>query len=160
MADMLVDGATKVTYVPAIANIAAPTVAELTAGTDLECLTTADGLSQTVNEDVVSIPKLCEILNAESPGRVNFQIVLTLVRQDADVDDVAWTTLIRKTAGFLVIRDGVDYQTAYAAGDKVQVFPGAAGERRPNAREANGAVTFNSQWYVNKQYDLDAVVAA
>ena len=36
MADIIVDGMTKVSYVPTIANIAAPTVAELNAGTALQ----------------------------------------------------------------------------------------------------------------------------
>jgi hypothetical protein len=160
MADMLADGNVKVTYVPTIANKSAPTVAELTAGTDLQCLITADGLAISVNEDVVSIPKLCETSNSEAPGRATFQITLTCVRQEATADDVAWTTLLRKTSGYLVIRYGDTHDTAYAASQEVLVFPGASGERRPNAVEANGAVTFDSQWYVNAQPDLDAVVAA
>jgi hypothetical protein len=159
MADMLADGQIKVTYVPAIANIAAPTVAELGAGTDLECLITGDGFAPTVNEEVVSIPKLCETINAEAPGRATHQIVLTLVRQDETADDVAWTTLLRNTAGHLVVRYGSAHSTAYAAGDDVQVFPGKAGERRPQSPEANGAILFQSQWYVSAQPDLDAVVA-
>lgn len=160
MADMLSDGNVKVTYVPSIASIAAPTVAELDAGTDLECLIMADGFQPTVNEEVVTAAKLCETINAEAPGRATHQIVLTLVRKDVPADDVAWTTLIRKTSGHLVVRYGTDYETGYASGDEVQVFPGAAGERRPQPVEANGVIKFQSQWYVNAQPDLEATVAA
>lgn len=159
MADMLNDGNIKVTYVPDIANISAPTTTELTAGTDLECLVTADGFQPTVNEEVVSIAKLCETSNAEAPGRATHQIVLTMVRQDTEAEDVAWTTLLRGTSGYLVVRYGVAHDTAYASGDSVQVFPGKAGERRPQPPEANGATQFQSQWYVSAQPDLDAVVA-
>lgn len=160
MADMLNDGNIKVTYVPSIANKSAPTVAELGAGTDLECLITADGLQPTVNEEVVSIPKLCETIVAEGPGRATHQIVLTMVRKTESAEDVGWTTMLRGTEGFLVIRYGVAYDTAYASGDDVQVFPGKAGERRPQAPEANSATQFQSQWYVSAQPDLDGVVAA
>lgn len=160
MADMLADGNVKVTYVPVIANKAAPTVAELTAGTDLQCLITSDGLQVSVNEDVISIPKLCETTNSEAPGRATFQVTLTLVRKTVVAEDDAWTTLLRNTAGFLVMRYGLAHDTAYAASQEVQVFPGKAGERRPQPVEANGAVKFQSQWYVGEQPDLDAVVAA
>lgn len=159
MADMLADGNIKVTYVPEIDDISAPTVDELSSGTDLECLITGDGFAPTVNEEVVSIPKLCETINAEAPGRATHQIVLTMVRQTDEADDVAWTTLLRNTAGYLVVRYGIPHDTEYAEGDQVQVFPGTAGERRPQAPEANGAIQFQSQWYVSAQPDLDAEVA-
>lgn len=159
MADMLNDGNIKVTYVPSIANISAPTTTELTAGTDLECLITADGFQPTVNEEVVSVPKLCETISAEAPGRATHQIVLTMVRQDESAEDVGWTTMLRGTSGYLVVRYGVAYDTAYAVSDDVQVFPGKSGERRPQPPEANGATQFQSQWYVSAQPDMDAVVA-
>lgn len=158
MADMLADGYTKVTYVPTIADISAPTVSELTAGTDLECLITGGGFAPTVNEEAVSVPKLCETITAEAPGRATHQIQLTMVRKDNSSEDVGWTTLLRNTEGYLVVRYGVAYDTAYASGDDVQVFPGSAGERRPQTPEANSAITFMSQWYVSAQPDLDAVV--
>lgn len=160
MADMLNDGNIKVTYVPTIANKSAPTVAELDAGTDLECVITADGFAPTVNEEVVSVPKLCETIVAEGPGRATHQIVLTMVRKDTSSEDIGWTTMVRSTEGYLVIRYGVPYDTAYAADQDVQVFPGKSGERRPQAPEANSATMFQSQWYVSAQPDLDAVVAA
>lgn len=159
MADMLNDGNIKVTYVPAIANIAAPTTTELSSGTDLECLITAGGFQPTVNEEVVSVPKLCETITAEAPGRATHQIVLTMVRKDTSSEDVGWTTMVRGTEGYLVVRYGAAYDTAYASGDEVQVFPGKAGERRPQAPEANSATQFQSQWYVSAQPDLDAVVS-
>lgn len=160
MADMLNDGNIRLTYAPAVANIAAPTVAELTAGTDLECLVTADGLSISVDEEVTSIPKLCETSNSQAPGRATYGVTLTLVRQDVEAEDVGWTTLTRGTSGYLVMRYGVAHDQAWAAGDKVQVFPVKFGERRPQQPEANGATLFQSQAYVGKQPALDGVVAA
>lgn len=160
MPDMLADGNVKVTYVPTIADIAAPKSAELSAGTDLECLIMGDGFQPSVDEEVVSIPKLCETINAQGPGRATHSIQLTMVRKTETAEDTAWTTMLRNTKGFLVVRYGTPYDTEYASGDAVQVFPGACGERRPQPVEANGAVTFISQWYVSAQPDLDAEIAA
>jgi hypothetical protein len=160
MADMLTDGQIKVTYVPSIADIAAPTVAELTAGTDFECLITADGLNPSSDEDTVAIPKLCQTINAQAPGRTTYGFDLTFVRQEDEADDTAWSTLLRGTEGFLVVRYGIAHDTAYAAAQSVQVYPGRCGERRPAQPEANGAVTFTSTWYVGSQPELDGVVAA
>lgn len=160
MADMLNDGNIKLYLVPTIADKNAPTVAELTAGEQLECLITADGLEISVDEEVVEIPKLCETSNSQAPGRATYGITLTAVRKDVPAEDVAWTSLLRGTQGYLVMRYGVPHATAWTLADAVQVFPGRCGERRPQQPEANGATLFQSQWYVDEQPALDAVVAA
>lgn len=159
MADMLNDGNIKCTFVPSVANIAAPTTAELAAGTALECLITADGLELKVDEATVSIPKLCETTVSEAPGRSTYGVTLTMVRKTVPAEDVAWTVLLRGTTGFLVFRYGTAFATAYASAQKVQVFPGKAGERRPQKPEANGATKFISQWFVSSQPNLDAAIA-
>lgn len=163
MAKMLADGNVKVTFVPTILNIAAPLAAtELSAGGSLtlECLITADGLSISVDEAVVSLPALCETFDAESPGRAKYAIDLTMFRHVATADDDAWVTLVRGLSGYLVIRYGVAVTTAYAAADKLLVFPCTFGERKPLPTEANGGVKFASHVYVTSQPELDAVAAA
>jgi len=159
MAKMLADGNVKATFVVSIADIAAPTATALNGGVDLECLITADGLSVSVDEAVVALPALCETFDAQSPGRATYAIDLTLYRHIATVDDVAWTTLLRGLTGFLVLRYGIDVDTNYTAAQKCLVFPGVAGERKPNPTTANGGVTFGSRWYVSSQPNLDAIVA-
>lgn len=158
MADMLNDGNIKVTYVPTIDDISAPTTAELAAGVELECLITT--LAPSIDEETVTVPKLCETITAQAPGRTSYAWGLTMVRKDEPAEDVGWTTLIRGTTGYLVLRFGVPYETAYADGDQVQVYPGKAGERMDQQPENNGATLFLSNWYVGAQPDLDAVVAA
>lgn len=159
MADMLSDGQIKVTFVPAIANQAAPTTVELAAGTTLECLITADGLDISTDEDVVSVPKLCETTTSEAPGRSKTSITLTLVRKDVPAEDVAYTTLLRGLAGYLVVRRGVVVSTAYIAAQKVEVYPGVFGQRRAQKPEMNGVETFISQFYNSAAPTLAAVVA-
>ena len=159
MADMLNDGNIRCSFVPSVANIAAPTTAELNAGTALECLITADGLDVQVDEETVTIPKLCETSNSQGPGRSTYKVTLTIVRKTVTIEDVGWTTLLRGTTGFLVFRYGIAYTTAWTAAQKAQVFPGKAGERRPQKPEANNATKFMSTWYVSSQPNLDATVA-
>jgi|SRR6267142_3769987 len=159
MADMLNDGQIKVTFVPSIANIAAPTTAELAAGTALECLITADGLEIKTDEGVIEIPKLCETSMSQAPGRTTHGVTLTMVRQTTLGLDYAWTVLLRNTIGFLVIRLALPYTTAYASAQKVIVYPGRVGERRLQKPEMNGATKSVSQWYVSSQPNLDATIA-
>lgn len=160
MADMLNDGNIKLSFVPSIADISAPTETELASAVDLECLVTADGFQPTVNEEVVSVAKLCETSNSEAPGRATHQVTLTLVRQDDEADDLGWTTLKRGVTGFLAVRYGVDHSKPWEAGDQAIVYPVKCGERRLQAPEANGATLFQVQMYVTAQPDLDAEVVA
>lgn len=159
MADMLNDGQIKVTFVPAIANIAAPTTTELAAGTALECLITADGLEIKTDEGVVEIPKLCETSMSQAPGRTTHGVTLTIVRKTIAGEDLGWSVLLRGTVGFLVIRPGLAYTTAYASTQKCVVYPGTVGERRLQKPEMNGVLKFISQWYVSSQPNLGAAVA-
>lgn len=158
MADMLNDGRIKVTYVPTIADKSAPTVTELAAGTDFECLITS--LEPSIDEETVSVPKLCETITSQAPGRASYSWGMTFVRKEDESEDTAWTTLVRDTQGFLVLRFGVPFEQEYAAGDQVQVYPGRSGERRMQQPENNSATTFASTWFVDGQPELDGVVAA
>lgn len=159
MADMLSDGNNKVSFVAAIASIAAPTVAELTGGTSLECLITSDGLDISTDESVVSAPKLCETIDAEQPGRAKTTIQLTCVRKDVTAEDIAWTLLQRGLTGYLVVRRSLSVATAYATTQKCEVYPVKFGVRRPIKPEANGVEKFMSQAYNTAASNLDAVVA-
>lgn len=162
MTKMLADGNVKVTYAPTIVDIAAPKAAtELVAASalDLQCLITADGLNISADEAVVSLPQLCDTIDAEGPGRAKYGIDLTFYRHVATVDDKAWETLDRLLEGFLAIRYGIAHDTAWAAADKALVFKGTFGALKPLPTEANGGVKFSSHFYVDA-VDLKAVCAA
>jgi hypothetical protein len=159
MADMLSDGQIKVSFVPTIASQTAPTVAELTAGTALECLITADGLDITTDEDVISVPKLCETTTSEAPGRSKTSIALTYVRKDVPGEDIAYTTLIPGLAGYLVVRRGIPVTTGYVAAQKVEVYPGKFGAQRAQKPEMNGVEKVLSNFYNSAAPTLKATVA-
>ena len=67
-ADLLADGMIKATWAPNVANVAAPTVAELNAGVDLECYIPLDGLD--IKGDTASVDNtaLCSTDDTEEPG--------------------------------------------------------------------------------------------
>lgn len=159
MADMISDGQIRVSFVPTVANTAAPTTAELNAGTDLSCLIMGDGLDISGDEGVVSAPKLCETTVSEQPGRSKTTVKLTCVRKTVTIEDIAWTTLQRGLQGYLVVRRGLTYATAWTAAQKVEVYPGTFGKRMPQKPEQNGVEKFDSQFYNSAPENLDAVVA-
>jgi len=160
MGDMQSDGNVKVSYVPAIANQAAPTVAELAAGTSLECLITGDGLDITTDENVVSVPKLCETTISEAPGRSKTNIALTYVRKDVVLEDVAYTTLIPNLVGFLVVRRGIPVTTGWAAAQKAEVYPVKFGVQAEQKPEMDGVEKVISKAYPSGSPTKKATVAA
>lgn len=127
----LVDqGVTRLTWVPGvdgIADVSAPTLAELAAGVDVTCQMVstyevrADG-SATTEERAV-----CETANVVTPTVANFMGRMELFRQ-WDPDTNAWegedvlAYLAYKDVGYFVRRLGFPHATAYAAGQKLEVY--------------------------------------
>lgn len=123
MPKMLADQNRKLTWVTAIADITAPTVSELTAGKDLQCLVTAaDFQFGATGEDTTTDPALCSDTNSSLPARRTYEIGMNFFRYDASDEDVPWTTFTEAGIhGYLVLRLGTAHATAYAAADDVIV---------------------------------------
>jgi hypothetical protein len=162
MADLLANGMVKVTYVPSIANISAPTVAELTGGSavDLQCLITADGLNITGETASVDNTALCSENDTQDAGSVSYQLELTCKRKDSTVEDVAWNTLTYKTAGYLVVRRDKPQADPYVATDDVEVYSIRCGEPIMQPPERNTPQTFVVTLFNHSSVDTRAVVAA
>lgn len=159
MADIPVDGMTRVAYVPAIANKSAPTVAELNAGLLLQSLITADGLSgfepSTADVDTTSLASTFDTLTI---GRDSFSdTMLRLKKQDAS--DTAYTTLVRGATGCIAIRRYIPEGTAWAAGQKVSIYPIICGSARELAPEANTVARYEVPTKINEAPELRATVA-
>lgn len=123
MADITSDGKTRVYWVTSIANIAAPTTSELNAGIDLTSTMTADGLSG-FNPDTADVDtsSLASTFTTNVNGRTSFSNTqLTLKRQSGT--DTIFTTLVRDTAGYVVIRRSIAQSTAWASSQGVEVYP-------------------------------------
>lgn len=163
MAKIPVDGNVKVDFVPAIADITAPTDTELTATgvVSLECMLTPDGLDESIDEDVKDTSAFCSTSNYEEPGRTKPNLQLTYFRDDdaAGTGDAAYTTLKRNLRGFLVIREGAPHTQAYAADDNLRVYTVMCGEQQPVKPAANEDVKVQQKFYASGDYARDAVVA-
>jgi hypothetical protein len=146
----------------AVTNVAAPTVAELTAvgNVDLECFITADGLNLSADEGTVDNAVLCDTEDYELPGRSKWNLELTMQRHLDVADDKPYQSIKRGSNGFVVIRYGLPYTTAYAAGQSVMVFTVTAGAQRPLPIEREAVVRYMQKMFVSGPSDDDAAVAA
>lgn len=160
MADLISDGKTRVAWASTIANINAPTVAELTAAADYTKRITPDGLKLDPSTADVDTSSLASTFDTKTVGRVGFDTELTFKRGDNPTDDAPYATLKYGVSGFLVVRRGVAYATAWAAGQKVEVYPITCGEPANTAPAANEVMKFVSPMKVTDSPATAATVAA
>jgi hypothetical protein len=123
VADITSDGKTRVYWVTSIANQNAPTTTELNAGIDLTSTLTADGLSG-FNPDTADVDtsSLASTFTTNVNGRTSFSNTqLTLKRQSGT--DTIFTTLVRDTAGFVVIRRSIAQATAWTSTQAIETYP-------------------------------------
>ena len=152
------EGNTKVALVPTIADIDAPTAAELTAGTDISELLTKDGLQTPDTQNMVDSAALSDTFDAQVVGSWGGSVTLTGFRDDTS-DDL-WDLAVYGTNTHLVVRRGVPYDTAWTAADVVEVYPIELHEPVPTQTGANEQVRFTLAAAVTAQPSKRAVVAA
>lgn len=132
MPDLVSDGKIRVMWVPGaagIANIAAPTVAELNAGLRADTQMTPDGLTTNPATADVDTSSLSSTFDTKRSGRRGFTNMIKVKRQDSA--DTLLTTMVYRANGFLVVRRNIDAGTAFAAAQKVEVYPSECGEPTP-----------------------------
>jgi hypothetical protein len=153
MADRTHEG-TKVTFATAVANIAAPTVAEIAAGTDLSNRITADGLGTEPVQNKASQPMLGDAFVAERVGTHGVAMTVTFKRDPAG-PDAAWDLFNYRTTGFLIIgRNG-----SLAAAQKCEVYPVEAQKPVPLASAENEYQKFQVAFAVTSEPNIKATVA-
>ena len=133
MADLTFDGMIRVALVPTITSMAAPTVAELTAGVDLTPRLTPDGLS--VGSDTASVDnnKMTSTFNTQKAGRRSFTASVKYVRGTAAGETAIEAALTYRATAYLVVRRDVAYSAAWTAAQKVEVYPVEVGEANPDS---------------------------
>lgn len=157
MADIISDGKVRVSWVPTITDVSAPTVAQLNAGQALEGFLTPDGLSLDLGTDPVNTSALNSTFDTALPGRRTAGGTLTMKQQGYSV--APWSSFAGRPDGYLVVRRNVDSGTAWTIGDKVEVYPAQAGTRNEVAPAANEVSKFTVALKVTAQPDTDATVA-
>ncbi len=160
IADVFADGNTRVAFVPAIANIAAPTTAELNAGTLLQSFMTADGLvgfeAKTAEIDTTAI---ASTFDTKSIGRDSFAGTLLRLKKQTYGSDTAYATLLRGTAGFVVVRRGILETTAWASSQAVEVYPIVCGQVGYMPPAANSIQKYEIPTPITSAPNLRAAVA-
>ena len=139
MPDLGFDGFIKASWVPTIANIAAPTSAELTAGTPLEGALLPDGLTISADTGEVNNSKMNSIANTVIVGRGTWSVSIKYIRGDAaNTYAVAVeAAMAPKANGYLVVRRDIVATTAWTAAQKVEVYPAQVGYANPDAPAAD-----------------------
>ncbi|MFE7954376.1 hypothetical protein [Streptomyces sp. NPDC057413] len=159
MADLISDGKTRVAWLSTVANINAPTVTELTAGADYTKRITPDGLKLDPSTADVDTSSLASTFDTKTVGRVGFDVELTFKRGDNPTDDAPFSTLKYGVSGYLVVRRGIAYTTAWATGQKVEVYPITCGEPQNSSPAANEVMKFVSPMRVTDTPATAATVA-
>lgn len=159
MADIFADGNTRVSWVPAIASQAAPTTTELNAGIQLQSTITADGLMGFEPETAaVDTSSLASTFSTSNLGRDSFDKTGLRLKKQSGTDTV-YTTLVRGTAGYLVIRRDILETTAWASSQAIEVYPVICGQRKRLSPEANTISRYEVPLMVTAAPSLNAAVA-
>jgi len=126
MARRVYDQYTRVAWCTTIANPAAPTVAELNAGTNLTTFVPKDGVRPGGTQNTVDGGDITTQFEGKTIGTYGEDFELSFYRDDAT--DTAWNLAAVNTTGFLVIRRLTPYGTAWTAGQKVEVRTAQMGQ--------------------------------
>jgi hypothetical protein len=128
VADITADGKIRAFWLTAIANQNAPTTTELNAGLELTLTLTPDGLTGLQPDTAdVDASSLASTFNATGNGRTSFSNTQLTFKKQSGTDTI-YDTLIRDASGFLVVRRSVAQATAWASGQKIQVYPATCEE--------------------------------
>lgn len=159
MARRQATGEIRVSAVPSIANKAAPTVAELDAGTVLTEAMTRGGLSTPDSGDTIDASDLASRQNKTSRGnRGGDTASITCHRDSEAAADGAWDTLHPDYDGNLVIRRFGGSDVGWAAGDSVEVWPVEV-ISRAMADAGDETQRFTANLSIPGQVEYEAVVA-
>lgn len=151
------DGRGLVLFVPTIANPAAPTAAELTAGTvkPLTYSLVPDGFRHETTENVITSGRYTLKQILELPGTITDTLELQYV-----TGSPAETALTEGVNGYIVHRLGVPNETAPTAAQKVDVIPIRAGVQRKVAPTANTELQKVQKVFVTGPVQRDVAIAA
>lgn len=138
-----------IVFMPACADINAPTVTEWDAGTPITYSLTPDGWKPTASQATVVDDRLTLAQAMERPGKKTKSLSVQYVY--GTEDDVAAPALEEGTAGFIGVRAGVPNETAGTAAQKVTIWPVLCGEQMEDPAVANGVFTMTQTLFVTGQ---------
>jgi hypothetical protein len=146
-------------WVTSISNPAAPTAAELNAGTNLTSFMTPDGLVGFEPDTAdVDTSALDSTFDTKVAGRAGFSGTLLRLKKQTGVDAI-YNALVRDAAGYVVIRRDITASTTNTAADKDEVYPSVLGEVRNLPPEANSLHRYEVPVKISSTPFLRATVA-
>lgn len=154
MSVLIVNGNSRVTFVPTLTTPSAPKATELTvSAVELSPYLPPDGFAITPDQSWIDTSNLASKIGTQAPGRVNYGSTMLTFLKEVGAVDPAWTAMADGAVGFLVVRDGTDVATAYAATQKVDVYGIAVGRKSKLQRTGNEVL----KWQVPISIDGKAV---
>lgn len=162
MSDIIVDGRTRVAFVPTITDITAPTLAELNAGTLLQTQLIPTGLEGFENSTAdIDNTSLASTFDTKLPGRQSYSGTGLVFKKQDGVDAIFTLLTTPGTNGYIVIRDELDSAAAWAAAQRCEVYPVRTATHTMMGRgEANSVLRFRVPTPITSAPALKAVVAA
>lgn len=158
MANKRYEGVMRVFWVPSIANISAPTVAEIDGGTEITSYVTKDGLSTNPSFNKIDTGNLSTAFDSEIQGSWGLGMQLTLLRDDTT--DTAWDLFTSHGTAGNVVKLPFKGSGTVAAADVAEVYPAEASIAIPDNTAANARQTATVDIAVTDEPDLNAAVAA
>jgi hypothetical protein len=155
-----VDGYRRIQWVPTIADTLAPKMTEINAASakDLSCyFVTFDGTGE---QATIADPRVCSVQDFERPGKETRALTSTyIVNPQSTTDNVASVTLAPNTPGFFIDRTGIPYDTAFAVGQKVDVWPVTSGVQS-KVNEAGSVSRASQKQFVTGRVRQDVAIVA
>ncbi|HEY5834979.1 hypothetical protein [Streptomyces sp.] len=159
MSDLISDGNTKVCWASSLSSLTAPPATELNAAADWTSRVTPDGLTTTPTTADVPTGSLASRQDTNTVGRVGWDVSVTFKKGTTVQELAPYTTLKYGVTGILIVRRGIAYETAFAAGQEVEIYPVTCGERMNIAPAANEVAKFTSPMKLSTPAVPDAVAA-
>lgn len=152
--DYYTAGNTVINIMPAVVAIAAPTLAEWNAGTEVQCA--VEEFAMTTNVSTSERKKICDKIATQRPGQRTYEASDTvIVSSDPQAANPLLASLTLDSKHYVGVRPGKDDTTAAASGDKVWVDyrQVLAVDPEPITTEEGNAYAWRVRWMVlNRTY--------
>lgn len=159
--DFASDGMTRVHWLTALGSTSSPLATDIAAGVDLTPIMTADGLvGFEPNTADVDTSSLNSTFDTKTIGRDSFSGTLVRLKKQTGGTDTVYNAMNnRGQSGWIVIRRDVAYTTAFAAAQKVEVYPAILGPIRRLAPVANNVTKYEVDTKISAAPNLNATTA-
>lgn len=158
MANKRFEGVYRVWWLTTISDTSAPTVAEITAGTEITSFLMKDGFATNPSFNRIATGDLSTAFDSEIQGSWGVSIELNVLLDDTT--NTAWDLFTSHgTAGYLLVLP-FKGTGSVAESDDARVFPAEASIAIPNNTAANARQTATVNIATTAEPELDAAVAA